>query len=150
MNIPEKKLPRGPHKNWAIFLTDVLDELGWTREKTCDNLDVDIGWLKKAINGLELDGGMRHEFQNRLEGKWDEYRKNKPRLEALEWPPYVESAPWDKYRTRNFPEGIAQYGDAVATVKKILADFQLALDKIPSSKGQSLDEKSSLVEKRGQ
>ena len=94
-----KKEPRGPHKTWANFVRRTLDELPWTREETPGFLNMKEGWLKKAINGYFVRGDYRDAFQDRLTIKWDEYRKDKPELEALVWPPFVEKDTNDETTT---------------------------------------------------
>jgi hypothetical protein len=83
--------PRGPHKKWAVALREILDELAWTRDETCTQLQVTSAWLKKALKGYELDGGYRIPFQRRLERKWEEFRKDNPQYRAIEWPPFTEN-----------------------------------------------------------
>jgi hypothetical protein len=94
-----KKDPPGPHKTWAKFVRKTLDELPWTREETPGFLNMKEGWLKKAINGYFVRGDYRDAFQDRLTIKWDEYRKDKPELEALVWPPFVEKDTNDETTT---------------------------------------------------
>jgi len=123
-------LPTGPHKNWAIFLREVLDELGWSRDQTCEMLQVQIGWLKKALDGKDLDGAYRIPFQKKLAAKWDEYRKDKPQILPLEWPSYIENAHWDKKHQIDPIGKMAQLSDVIFWLKQELEDCQKHLETI--------------------
>ncbi len=83
----------GPHKTWAKFVRDVLAEMPWTREETCEFLEIKIGWLKKALRGGNFRGDFRESFQDRLSAKWKE---NFPDKKELKWPSYLDDASWDK------------------------------------------------------
>ena len=86
---PIDRMPRGPHKTWALFVRRVLSELG-LGQKDHSRLGVTESWYKKAIDGRKVDGSYRGRFERTVTAKWDEYRKDRPSLKPLDWPPYVE------------------------------------------------------------